>query len=137
MPVLAATHEVDAPHDPTSGQPSGKRMHKPFTVTKEVDRSSPLLYSELVTSETLTDIVITFWSASTVANKGAGAETPFYTVKLTNARIDRIASTMPNVKDTASANRPPYENVSFIYEKIEWDIKEGGGVSALDSWRAQ
>src|SRR4051812_14321537 len=27
--------------DPASGLPTGKRMHKPFVITKEIDKSSP------------------------------------------------------------------------------------------------
>ena len=41
--VIAVQHEIVAPRDPQSGIPTGKRMHKPFNVTKELDRSSPLL----------------------------------------------------------------------------------------------
>ncbi|MCB2047736.1 MAG: type VI secretion system tube protein Hcp [Novosphingobium sp.] len=32
-----------APRDAASGLPTGKRQHKPMTVTKEVDKSSPML----------------------------------------------------------------------------------------------
>ncbi|HMI39790.1 MAG TPA: hypothetical protein VK485_01000 [Sphingomicrobium sp.] len=33
--VVAAAYEVKSPRDSASGQASGKRMHKPFTITKE------------------------------------------------------------------------------------------------------
>ncbi|MGB5485766.1 MAG: type VI secretion system tube protein TssD, partial [Lysobacterales bacterium] len=42
--VIAVNHEVASPRDAASGLPTGKRQHKPFTITKEVDESSPLLY---------------------------------------------------------------------------------------------
>jgi len=42
--VIGTTHEVVSPRDAASGLPTGKRQHKPFTITKEVDKSSPLLY---------------------------------------------------------------------------------------------
>jgi type VI secretion system (T6SS) effector Hcp len=32
---------VVSPRDPASGLPTGKRMHKPFVITKEIDKSSP------------------------------------------------------------------------------------------------
>ena len=32
-----------APRDAASGLATGRRMHKPFTITKEVDKASPLL----------------------------------------------------------------------------------------------
>ena len=39
----AAAHEIKSPRDSASGQATGKRMHKPCTVTKEWSASSPLL----------------------------------------------------------------------------------------------
>lgn len=45
--VIAVSHEVVSPRDMASGLPSGKRQHKPFLVTKELDKSSPLLYKAL------------------------------------------------------------------------------------------
>lgn len=33
--------EVVSPRDPASGLPTGKRMHKPLTITKELDKMSP------------------------------------------------------------------------------------------------
>jgi type VI secretion system secreted protein Hcp len=34
-------HEIVSPRDTASGLPSGKRQHKPFTITKEIDKSTP------------------------------------------------------------------------------------------------
>ena len=39
----AVSHEIKSPRDLASGQATGKRMHKPFTVTKEWSASSPSL----------------------------------------------------------------------------------------------
>lgn len=39
----AASHEIKSPRDVATGQASGKRMHKPITITKEWSASSPLL----------------------------------------------------------------------------------------------
>ena len=36
-------HEVKSPRDSASGQASGKRMHKPITITKEWGPSTPML----------------------------------------------------------------------------------------------
>jgi hypothetical protein len=33
--------EITSPRDAASGLPTGKRMHKPFTITKELDKSAP------------------------------------------------------------------------------------------------
>ena len=39
--VINFEQEVVSPRDAASGLPTGKRMHKPFVITKELDRSSP------------------------------------------------------------------------------------------------
>lgn len=43
------TYEVKNPRDAGSGLPTGKRMHKPITITKEIDKASPKLMTALGT----------------------------------------------------------------------------------------
>jgi type VI secretion system secreted protein Hcp len=51
--VIAYSHEVVSPRDAASGLPTGKRQHKPLVITKELDKSTPLLYQCLVTNENI------------------------------------------------------------------------------------
>ncbi|WP_395051334.1 type VI secretion system tube protein Hcp [Flavobacterium sp.] len=44
--------EVKSPRDAATGQSSGKRMHKPMTVTKQYDKSSPMLAKSVSSSST-------------------------------------------------------------------------------------
>ena len=44
--------EVKNPRDMATGQATGKRMHKPMTVTKEYDKSSPMLAKSVSSSTT-------------------------------------------------------------------------------------
>ncbi len=46
---VVVSHEIISPRDPASGLPTGKRMHKPFVITKELDKSTPLLSTSLGT----------------------------------------------------------------------------------------
>jgi hypothetical protein len=39
--TISFEQEIVSPRDAASGLPTGKRMHKPFVITKELDRSSP------------------------------------------------------------------------------------------------
>lgn len=41
---------VTTPRDAASGLPTGKRQHKPLVITKELDKSSPLLMEAMVES---------------------------------------------------------------------------------------
>ena len=111
--ITAITHEIVSPRDPASGLPTGKRQHKPITITKEWDATTPLLLNALVTNETLTSVLIGLLrDGQQVA-----------TVKLTNAGISDYVEHGNN------------EEWSFTYQKIEWTWLDGG-ITASDDWEA-
>lgn len=126
--VIGFHHEVLSPTDTSSGLPTGKRIHTPFIITKEIDKSTPLLYSALVNNENLTN-----WELQCFALKGTGVEVNNYTVKLTNARIVDINSNMLNNKIAENAKLSIMEQVSFVYQKITWTWVDGG-ISSQDDW---
>ena len=128
--VIAVSHEVISPRDAASGLPTGKRMHKPFVITKELDKSSPLLYNVLVNNENLTEWQLQFWQPSPT-----GAEKQHYTVKLTNANIASIDFRMANNKHPDLMRYAEYEEIAFTYQKIEWTWMDGG-ITAEDDWEA-
>ena len=78
--VIAVSHEIVSPRDPASGLPTGKRMHKPFVITKELDKSSPLLYSVLTQNENIPEWKLEHWTPQLSAVTGAGQEKQHYTV---------------------------------------------------------
>jgi hypothetical protein len=41
--TISFEQEIVSPRDAASGLATGKRMHKPFVITKELDKSSPML----------------------------------------------------------------------------------------------
>ena len=126
--IIAVSHEIISPRDPASGLPTGKRMHKPFVITKELDKASPILYNVLVNNENVTEWSLEFWQPS-----ATGAEKQHYTVELTNANIASISFRMANNKHPDLMKFAEYEEVSFTYEKITWTwIK--GGIMSSDSW---
>jgi type VI secretion system secreted protein Hcp len=112
--LTGLTHEISSPRDPASGLPTGKRQHKPITITKEFDRTTPLLLSALVTNETLTSVLIGL--------ERNGQQ--FATIKLTNASASNYVT------------HGLTEKWSFTYQKIEWDWLGNGGVSAEDDWES-
>ena len=42
--VIAASHEIISSRDAASELATGKRQHKPFTITKELDKSTPIAF---------------------------------------------------------------------------------------------
>ena len=133
--VIAVSHEIISPRDPASGLPTGKRMHKPFVITKELDKSSPLLYNSLVNNENIPDWQLQFWTPQLKATTGSGNEVQHYTVKLTNANVASIAFRMANNKHPDLMKFAEYEEIAFTYQKIEWTWTDGG-ITAGDDWEA-
>ena len=131
--VIAVSHEIISPRDPASGLPTGKRMHKPFVITKELDKSSPLLYNSLVNNENIPDWQLQFWTPQIKATTGSGNEVQHYTVKLTNANVASIAFRMANNKHPDLMKFAEYEEIAFTYQKIGWTWNDGG-ISAEDDW---
>lgn len=128
--VIGFDHEVESPRDSASGLPTGKRRHKPITITKEVDKSSPLLYTLLVNNENITEWELQFWTPSKT-----GKEEQHYTVALTNASISAIRSEMLNNKYPENMQHKEREHISFTYQKISWTWNDGG-ITAEDDWEA-
>jgi type VI secretion system secreted protein Hcp len=132
MAVIATSHEIISPRDAASGMPTGKRQHKPITITKELDKASPLLYNALTRNEVLPEVELQFYRATPGST---GMEAQFYTVKLTNATIASIRFVQPNTQLPETRQLPEYEEIAFTYQKIEWTINPGN-VTAVDDWMA-
>ncbi len=132
--VQAFNHIVARPVDPRSGQPAGARAHQPITITKYVDKSTPLLYSALVTGEGLTECVLKFYR-----DTNQKPNQHYFTITLTNARIVNITASRPTFLNQTEFRddslRPPpishLEEVSLSYGKIEWH-HEVANTQALD-----
>ena len=133
--VIAVSHEIVSPRDPASGLPTGKRMHKPFVITKELDKSSPLLYNMLVNNENIPEWELQHWTPQLKAASGSGVEVQHYTVKLVNANIANIAFRALNNKNPELMKYAEYEEISFTYQKIIWTWMDGG-ITAEDDWES-
>jgi len=125
-------NQMAVPLDAASGLPTGKRQHRPLSIVKEVDQSSPKLWTAVVNNETLTTWVLRFWAAD--AAQG-GIEKQIYTVTLTNARIVSMHEFMSDNQNPAQAKLPLQEQISFTYQKIEWTWMNPTVVAA-DDWES-
>ena len=133
--VIAVSHEIISPRDPASGLPTGKRMHKPFVITKELDKATPLLYNALVNNENVSDWELQFWTPQIKAQTGVGVEVQHYSVKLINANVASIHFQMPNNKHPDLMKFNENEQIAFTYQKIIWTWNDGG-ITAEDDWEA-
>ena len=133
--VHAYHHKITSPRDPASGLATGKRQHGAFTIIKETDRSTPLLFSVLITNEALPTWELKCWTPRISASTGVGAEVNHFTIVLTNAMITGIESIMENNLQAEEANLPQMEEVTFAYQKIQW-IWTDGNIITEDNWSA-
>jgi type VI secretion system secreted protein Hcp len=133
--VHAVSHSVASPRDLATGLATGKRQYKPLVITKEVDRSSPLLYTALATNENLTSFVLQFVAPAVATAGAAGLEKLIYTITLTNANIASIDLRMADNLEPALAGIPMYEEIAFTYQKIQWTWADGG-ITAADDWQS-
>jgi type VI secretion system secreted protein Hcp len=128
--VIGVSHDIVSPRDPASGQASGKRMHKPLVITKELDKATPLLFQVLTNGDVLTEFELHF-----IGTKPNGTEAHIYTMKLTNAMIASIHFEKANMRIPANAALKDFEVIAFTYESIEWTFVDGG-ITAQDDWEA-
>lgn len=125
--VQAFEHVVDKPVEKETGQPTGPRVHRPMVITKEFDKSSPLLYNALVTGETMKTCELKWYRTSR-----EGKQEHYFTMKLTDAIVTKIHAYMPNCLDENNKSLTHLEDVSFSYRKIEWKHEKASTVGADD-----
>ncbi len=128
--VIGYSHEIVSPRDAASGLPTGKRQHKPLTVTKEIDKATPLLTNLLVNNENVSALEVRFWQPSPT-----GAEVQHYTVELTNASVASIRTEMLNNKYPENMQHKEREHIAFCYQKVTMTWTDGG-ITAEDDWEA-
>lgn len=127
--VQAIGHAMNLPTDPQSGQPSGQRVHQPFTITKVLDKSSPLICTAMTTGEKLKICELRIYRTSV-----SGVQEHFYTIKLKDAVIVAYYLMSPHAQDATTAHLTQLEVVSFSYRAIEW-THECCGTTGGDDWR--
>lgn len=132
--VLAYDHtvvaEATAKTDPfgTPGTPSGKRTHGLFTITKPLDRASPLLQKAAGDGELFTTFVLQCFRVPPAGGGPKGVlEEGHWKVVLKNARIATIKTYMLNVRVPKNSPLPEMEDVAFTYETIGfgWEALTG------------
>ncbi len=123
--IFSFSHEIVSPRDAASGLPTGKRQHKPFTITKEIDKATPLLMRALANNERLTEVVI---AVDRRSSPTGASGTGYFRYKLTNASISNWSTSSSATTDTFEL-----EHISFTYQKIEVTFVNGS-ITAEDDW---
>lgn len=128
--VYAFEHELSIPYDRQSTEATGERIHHPLTISKKIDKSSPLLALALTQNERMRHADLKFYRPNPA---GDGTRQHYYTIRLESARIVSIKPKMSNMLLPANENMPEMEEVSFAYRTIIWTY-EPTGIEHQDTW---
>jgi len=102
------------------GRAAMRRGNDPVVVVHNLDETSPFFVKAAASGETLTSVVFEFKRAV-----GTGTEV-FQTVRLTNAIVSSVK--------TLNGGIQPTEEVTFTFQKIEYENKDGAA-AAPASWK--
>lgn len=126
--VQAFKKRIILPRDPQSGQPSGKRVHEGFTITKVFDRSTPMLQQALAKGEQLQRVTIKWYRTAQ-----GGYEEHYFTHEFEDATIVEINQYMPNCLDPQFQSFTHMEDVTITYKRVSWSHIVSG-TEGFDSW---
>ena len=121
--VLAYSHDMVAGSDGTVT--GGRGQHRPVVITKNIDKSSPLISGALHDGEEV-ECVIDFYRTSPIGSQGK-----YFVVRLSGARIAYINFQVPHVINMSEGQ--PQEVVAIRYRDITW-THVGASTSAQSSW---
>lgn len=120
------------------GSMAGKRQHKPFTVTREVDSASPLFFRGLATNAALQSVTVSFTKPGSSAG---GQEEVYPRITLTNATIASYTRFHPSriprhsASGSESTHTNELEQVAVTFQKI-LITSIGNKNSASDDWES-
>ncbi|MCK4341297.1 MAG: type VI secretion system tube protein Hcp [Phycisphaerae bacterium] len=128
--IFEIEHHIHQPVDLTTGQATGVRVHSPMRVVKLIDKATPGFHKALCTGQNLALVTLDFYRIDPVSQ----FEDIYYTITLTNARIVDMRPYMPMSFLPQNETYRHMEQVSFVYEQIEWKWFEGQ--TEMDQWRS-
>lgn len=106
----------------TSSGTSGRRTYEPLVIRKRVDRSSPQLATALVQNR----VVEGTFKFFRLSPSGDGTAEQYYTTKITDGRIVSVTQFVTDVDDPGRLPDQPFEEVSFVFNQIEWTWNQNG-----------
>lgn len=127
--VYGYNHELIAPFDMATGQATGKRQHRPFKFLKRMSRNS----SQFANLWTKGQVIRSAEFKVLGNDSNTGETQQIYVYRFTNLRIISIRDWTANTFDPNTAGQPNYQEISFVYQTIEWQSLPDGPV-AQDSW---
>lgn len=125
--ILKLDQLITVSFDQASGQASGAPVHGLLRVVKTIDKASPGLHKALCTGQNLAEVIFDFYRATSETQKNE----VYYTITLRNVRLVEVG---PSTDFVTPESYRHMENVSFVYEEIEWKWLPDGGIEETEQW---
>ena len=125
--LLTFDHELRIPVKEENGMPSGKKVHSAITVTKELDKATPLLLQALATADPLSEVKFQF-----VEPNG----NVYFTVTLKEAALCGMRTFCLNTANPLNGPFNHMQEIKFTFTEITMQFTEGG-VTATDSFEVK
>ena len=129
--VFAVEHALTMPYDAASGAPTGVRQHHPLVVVKVIDKATPGLHKACATSQNLNEVTLDWYRIDPITR----VETKYYVITLRQAMIVAVEPFMPMSFLPENEAYRHMEQVSFVYQEIEWNWIPDSAVE-MDTWAA-
>jgi type VI secretion system secreted protein Hcp len=130
--IINYSFHVEAPRDMASGLASGKRRHYPLSVTKLVDKTSPLFFNALTQNTVITKAVLLVRRGTTTDGKMDDVTYTLEMAGLVNIEtgID-IGLTDDDDNDASQKRNTEVLQLSYQKIKVEHAI---GKTEGVDEW---
>ena len=110
------SHGVTIPVDPSWGKLTGTRVHRPITIVKEFDQTTPLLYRAVCEGRVMKKGIIKMYRILE-----SGIEAEYFNIVMENVKFTTVAPFMtPNGMSSTHL-----ETLELRYEAISWKYTEG------------
>ena len=126
--VMSFSWGVSNTANAASGLPTGKRQHKPFSISKHVDKATPKLFERCCNGAHIPKVVLTF-----VRQSAAGGPEDYLIITMEDVVITSYSI---GASEAGQGSQLPMEEISMSYGKITYrwiPTKE----ETFDSWKAQ
>lgn len=115
--VYKIDHKVELPVDPQTGQPTGNRIHGPFSITIPKCAGGVEVKKAMCSAEPeKLEVVISHFNPQKTTEI-------YYEITLTDAIVCKIEDATYDTLDPKYTKYPDLEKVSFTYSKIKWTDK--------------
>ena len=106
---------------PGQGGGAGRPVFQDLSVTKRVDKSSPLLYLSCASGQRLSRATLTVARCAPSPDGAPSSSSMEYTLS------DCLISAAKPSSSSSGVESPPLEELSFNFAKIEWTYKSNDG----------